>query len=38
MDTQGMFFLAMVIAAFILFGGALGFASWSETRARKSGK
>ena len=38
MDTQGMFFLAMVIAVFALFGGVLAFASWSETHARKSGK
>ena len=38
MDTQGMFFLAMVIAVFVLFGGVLGFASWSEAHARKPGK
>ena len=37
MTTNSIAFLALVIGAFALFGGVLGWATWQESRiARKS--
>lgn len=33
---NGTIFLFVVIVAFSLFGGVLGFASWEEGRARRN--
>lgn len=39
MTSGEMEFLALVIGAFVLFGGVMGWASWDESRrARKARK
>jgi hypothetical protein len=35
MPSQDVLFLSLVVGTFVLFGGALGFASWQETRERR---
>lgn len=37
MSTSELAFLILVIGAFALLGGVLGFASWEESRTRRRG-